>query len=57
MAGGAYLLREREAYDQETAARQEAVLKKLGEEIRPAGGGAEKARGGNPGVYGGAGGD
>ena len=33
MAGGAYLLREREAYDQETAARQEAVLKKLGEEI------------------------
>lgn len=33
MAGGAYLLRERRNYDQETAARQEAVLKKLGEEI------------------------
>lgn len=33
MAGGAYLLRERKVYDQETAARQEAVLKKLGEEI------------------------
>lgn len=33
MAGGAYLLREREAYDRETAARQETVLKKLGEEI------------------------
>ena len=34
MAGGAYLLREREAYDQETAARQEAVLKKLGTEVQ-----------------------
>ena len=33
MAGGAYLLRERKAYDRETAARQETVLMKLGEEI------------------------